>query len=525
MSATKYTGLIRSVIAGLMLWAAWPTSPLTLLIFVAWVPLFFVAENTDSWKNFFGYTYLTMLLWNVLTTWWVAEASVPGGIGAFMANSLLMCIPWIAYYFTKNYFNRVVSGLALIAFWMTYEFIHLNWDLSWPWLSLGNVFAAHPTWVQWYEYTGTAGGSLWVLLSNVLVFNVFMKYQEEGRSAGYFRLAVAWVATLCIPLALSLLAKQNLTLLHNKYNVVAVQPNYDPYNDKFVAGKQEEQLHELISLSQKAIDVNTALVVWPETAVPYIVAEDQLKQNMFLNPLWAFLKSNPNLNLLTGLEGRKQFPTKVSRFAVPLPDGSFVEGYNSAALFDSSGAQIYHKSKLVPGVEVLPGFLSFMAPVFEKFGGTGGGYAADTTEKVLHTSNHIFNISPAVCYESIYGDHLSKFNRQGADLIVVITNDGWWGNTQGYKQHMQYARLRAIESRKWVVRSANTGISCFIDPFGNVIKQLPWNTKGILKQTVAAFVTETFYTKHGDWLSKIITLLTIGFLLLLCYQMIRKKSA
>ena len=141
------------------------------------------------------------------------------------------------------------------------------------------------------------------------------------------------------------------------------------------------------------------------------------------------------------------------------------------------------------------------------------------------TTNRTFNISPAVCYESIYGEHLSKFNRQDADLIAVITNDGWWGNTQGYRQHMQYARLRAIESRKWVVRSANTGISCFIDPFGNIVQQLPWNQQGVLKQTVAAFVTETFYTKQGDWLSKIVAVAAAFFLLSLVYRIFVKKTS
>src|SRR5690606_22034876 len=140
--------------------------------------------------------------------------------------------------------------------------------------------------------------------------------------------------------------------------------------------------------------------------------------------------------------------------------------------------------------------------VFEKFGGTGGGYARDTSAKNLPTPNRSFNVTPAICYESIYGDYLADFNRKNSNLICVITNDGWWGNTEGYRQHMNYARLRAIESRKWVARSANTGISCFIDPYGHIIQQLDWEKEGALKQKLAAFVSETFYTKYGDWISK-----------------------
>ncbi|MBZ4190352.1 apolipoprotein N-acyltransferase [Niabella beijingensis] len=526
MNLKNSSGLWMALLGGLLLWAGWPTSPLTLLLFVAWIPLLYLAETTASWKRFFLLSYIVLLLWNVLTTWWVAKASVPGGISAFLANSLIMCVPWLAYFFTRIRFNRFISGMSLIAFWMTFEWIHLNWDLSWPWLTLGNAFALHPNWVQWYEYTGAAGGSLWILLSNVLVFNVLLRYREEGRSTGYFKLAAAWVLTLCLPVFLSRLIKQPLTLLHNKYNVVTVQPNYDPWDTKFVAGREEMQLQELITLSEKQLDANTTLVVWPETAVPYTVLEDQLGENRFLTPLWGFLKRHPQANLLTGLEGRRLFNTRVSRYAQKLPDGSFVEGYNSAALFDSTAAQIYHKSKLVPGPEVLPAFLSFMGPVFEKFGGTMGGYARDTTERVLQTSSHTFRVTPAVCYESIYGDYLSRFNRKGADLICVITNDGWWGDTQGYRQHMQYARLRAIESRKWVIRSANTGISCFIDPYGNIIQQLPWNRQGTLKQTVAAFVSETFYTRYGDWLYKTAAGIGVALLLLAVYkQFIQKQSS
>lgn len=521
---SRYSNLILAVLGGILLWAAWPVSPFTICIFFAWLPLLFIAENTRSWKNFLGYTYITMLLWNVLTTWWIVNSTWIGSVSAFIANSLIMCIPWMLYFFTRKYFNIFISGLALIGYWISYEYIHHNWDLSWPWLSLGNAFATHTNWIQWYEYTGTTGGSIWVLLSNILLFNTIIAYRKTGRSVTYFKFMAGWIFTLFVPLVIAAFVKENLTLLHNKYNVIVVQPNIDPYNEKFEAGTQEAQLQQLISLSQQQIDNNTALVIWPETAIPFATDENKLKDNFFLNPLWGFLKQNPHINLLTGMEGYAVFDTKISRYARKIPNETqYMEGYNSAALCDSTSTQIYHKSKLVPGVEVLPAFLQFMAPVFEKFGGTTSGYARDSAAKVLTTTNHTFNIAPAICYESIYGDYLSKFIRKDANLICIITNDGWWGNTPGYKQHMNYARLRAIENRRWVARSANTGISCFIDPYGNVIQQLPWDKRGVLKQDVAAFVTETFFSKHGDWLSKIMAVLTVVFLLFFIYTLIFKN--
>lgn len=518
--------LLLSISGALLLWAAWPTSPLTLLIFIAWVPLLMVADSCKSAGKFFGLTYLHMILWNVLTTWWVAKASIEGGLSAFFANSLIMCLPWLLYYFTKKYLKGFAGNLSIVPYWLAFEYIHHNWDLSWPWLTLGNAFATHPGWVQWYEYTGTSGGSLWVLLSNVFVFHILKLYQSEGRTARYFKNAAAWVALLFIPIVFSFFVKNYLTLQHNKYNIVVVQPNIDPY-EKIQGVEAQRQLQTLIDLSQSQIDANTALVVWPETAIPNRHNEAYLKEDPFIAPIWDFLRRNPKVNLLTGIEGYRSFVEKPSRYASPFADGSgYYESYNSIGLLDSSmQVQLYHKSKLVPGVEVLPGFLSFMAPLFEKFGGTGGGYARDTATHVFTTSNRTFNITPAICYESIYGDYLANFNRKGSDLICIITNDGWWGNTQGYQQHMNYARLRAIESRKWVARSANTGISCFIDPYGNVVQQLDWDKKGALKQTVAAFVTETFFIKHGDWISKIFCFIATALLLLAVIMKLRRRKA
>lgn len=518
--------VLLSLLGSLLLWGAWPTSPFTLLLFIAWVPMLIIANRCNHTGRFLALTYLHMILWNVLTTWWVAKASVEGGLSAFFANSLIMCIPWLLYYYTKKHIKGCIGDLSIIAYWLTFEYIHQNWDLSWPWLTLGNAFATHPSWIQWYEYTGTSGGSLWVLLSNIFVFRIIRLYQSEGRTSRYFKNILSWIALLFIPILFSYFVKNNLTLLHNKYNVVVVQPNIDPY-EKFDAGTRQEQLQKLITLSINEIDSNTALVVWPETAIPFQTDESNLQGNFFLAPLWDFLKSKPKVNVLTGLEGVRVFNNKVSRFAKATPDNNtFYEAYNSAILLDSTPIHIYHKSKLVPGVEVLPAFLSFMAPLFEKFGGTGGGYARDTITPVFFTTNKTFNVTPAICYESIYGDYLANFNRKGANLICIITNDGWWGNTQGYKQHMNYARLRAIESRKWVARSANTGISCFIDPFGNIVQQLSWNVQGTLKQKVAAYTTETFYTKYGDLISKAFCFITAALLLFIIIKkfIIRKTE-
>jgi apolipoprotein N-acyltransferase len=118
--------LLFAVVSAVLLTAAWPTSPLTLLIFVAWIPLLWIESTAPSGRRFFGFTYLVMFLWNIATTWWVWNASPPGAAAAFFANSLIMCLPWLGFRIVKKKLGERIGYLSLIAFWMTFEYIHLQ---------------------------------------------------------------------------------------------------------------------------------------------------------------------------------------------------------------------------------------------------------------------------------------------------------------------------------------------------------------------------------------------------------------
>jgi apolipoprotein N-acyltransferase len=528
----KIHPLLLSGLSGLLLFFAWPVSPLTFLIFVGFIPLLLLADQTPKRGRFFAWTYITMAVWNIGTTWWVCNSTIPGGIAAIAANSLIMCIPWMGFYNIKKRMGETVAFPALILFWMSFEYIHLNWQLSWPWLILGNVFATHPGWVQWYEYTGASGGTLWVLLMNWLLF---LLLREKWLTAILnIRYLLSALLVLIIPLLVSTLPHwepaPNATASAGNPNIVIVQPNVDPWDEKFVAGKEEAQLRKLIRLSESRIDPHTALVVWPETAVPVAINEDEVKTSYFMAPVWDFLKRHPSVNLLTGIEGFRFYDAlHKTPYSTKIPGSEkYAETYNSAAIMDSNDFRIYHKSKLVPGVETLPPFLHFLDTWFEKFGGTTGGYVPQEERTVLSTFNNTYRIAPAICYESIYGEFMSKYVRDGADLIVIITNDGWWGNTAGHKQHENYARLRAIETRRWIARSANTGISCFIDPIGNIIDPQSWDTQSAIKMEVPVEKSLTFYARHGDLLSR---LAILGAMVLLLWNgiviirtLIAKKS-
>jgi apolipoprotein N-acyltransferase len=498
-----------------LLCAAWPVSPLTFLIFVAWVPLLWLESKIESRSKFFWLTYLTMFTWNVGTTWWIWNASAPGAASAFLANSFIMCLPWLGYKVAKKWLGQTIGFAALVAFWMCFEYIHLqDWGLSWPWLTLGNAFATHPEWVQWYEYTGTSGGTLWILVVNILLFgHIQTNLNREGGKK--YRSLLTGVAVLILPVLLSVVGftGQPKGYPGGQSNIVVVQPNIDPY-EKISTGSFEAQLQKLISTSEKAMDENTTLVLWPETAL-YMgngIEEIAMKQNFFLNPLWGFLQRHPQASLFTGVESYRWFDAATT-YSHPFDD-QHLESYNGSVLLDSSGTQgFYHKSMLVPGVETLPWFLKFIDKWFEKFGGTTAGYAKQKERTVLEAKGG-FKIAPSICYESIYGEFMGKYIRNGANLICIITNDGWWKNTPGHKQHMNYARLRAIETRTWVARSANTGISCFIDPNGVVYSPQPYDTVAAIKLSLTPVAHKTFYVRYGDLLSKamvVISLLILGW--------------
>jgi apolipoprotein N-acyltransferase len=516
---------LLSALTGLLLYAAWPESPLTLFIFIAFIPLLWLERQGISRARFFGWTYLSMLIWNIGATWWIWNSTGPGAVAAILANSLLMCVPWLGFHLIRTRMGNTFGYSSLILFWLTFEYFHLqNWGLSWPWLTIGNVFAARPEWIPWYEVTGTSGGSLWILIVNVLLFQWLWQLTKH-RSFKTSPLLIA-VALVILPIFLSWLTKGEDKINVPDYNIVIVQPNIDPY-EKVVTGTFDTQLQKLIQLSESASDSNTRLIIWPETAITPdgSVEEDHIKEYKSLLPLWAFLRRHPHANLLSGLESFRVFNDKHSPTA--FRDGDkWLESYNAAVILDTGGLlQSYHKSRLVPGVETLPFFLRFLASWFEKFGGTTGGYTGQTDRNPLITTNGNYKIVPAVCYESIYGEFLSTFSQNGADLIAIITNDGWWGNTPGHRQHRDYARLRAIESGHWVVRSANTGISCVIDPHGRIQQSLPWDEAGVIKAWVPPDSTVTFYTRYGDCISKLAAALTILLLVWHLSTLIKRRTS
>lgn len=530
---------LLALLSAFLLWLAWPPHAwLAPLLLVALVPLFIALKKTiatssaKTGKKVFLTAGLTFLVWNTASIYWVYNALhafngafvsllvslIPFGLGA-----LLMTFAFWLYYQLKTRTNSIIAYIGLVCFYIAMEYLHQSWDLAFPWMTLGNGFASTHQLVQWYEYTGVYGGSLWILISNILAFETYEAI--VNKQAKVVRLGIAWLVGIGFPIGFSIYTYTNYQEKSVPVNVVVVQPNIDPY-EKLGHIPSNEQLQILSKLSDSMGQVNTEYFIWPETALPNYADEDRIRSNADFLQAQAFLNKYKNGTLITGIESVRFYNNKQTLSAKPNPNGGFYDNYNSAIQIENSAqVQFYHKSKLVPGAEKMPfpKALSFLAPVFDGLGGSVSGWGWQENPGVFYSQSGV-GVAPVICYESLWGNWIGESVKNGAQFIAIVTNDGWWGNTSGKDQHLLYAKLRAIETRRWVARSANTGISAFINQRGDVVQQTKWWTRTALKQDINLNDNITTYVNYGDILPKVLCLLGALLALIIPYKKWVKKD-
>jgi len=529
--------LTLAVLSGLLLWIAWPPTPYTtLLLFVAFVPMLIAMENIISTagekkgRKIFRTTFIGFVVWNFLCTYWVYNSlkdigeitAIPVSLIPYTLGPLLMAGACWFYFRLRLLTTRNWALAGLVCLWIGYEYLHQTWELKFPWMTLGNGFATTHQWVQWYEYTGVYGGTVWIWLVNIFIFLAYSSLREAKTNTYKLKVTVAAAAMLILPLSFSLYRYYNYQEQVNPSNIVVAQPNIDPYAKEFTY-PAAAQIGILTHLSDSLAQVNTEFFIWPETAIADHVEEGHIRDSPYFHQIQSFLNKYKNGNVITGMEGYKIYPDRATKTASPFPSsGGFYDSYNSAIEIENSAElQIYHKSKLVPGAESLPfgNTLSFLKPVFEHLGGAGGTYAVQDSSSVFYSQSGIGS-DPVICYDAIFGDWVASSVRKGAQFIAVITNDGWWGNTSGKDQAMDYTKLRAIETRRWVCRSANTGISAFINQRGDVVQHTQWWVRTALKQNINLNSDLTFYVRYGDYLPKAASLVAA---LLIAMILVRKR--
>jgi apolipoprotein N-acyltransferase len=554
MLKSKKILLLLSITGGLILSLAWPERGFPGFLFVGFVPFLFVEDHLTNNKERFGrfsilfFSYPGFFIWNLLTTWWIVNSTAVGALLAIVLNSLFMSVVFQLFHFSKTRLRNSWAGFAgLIFYWISFEYLHLNWNLNWPWLNLGNGFASYYKWVQWYEYTGAMGGTLWVLGANVLIFLVIRKVGSWQLAAGsiviaskakqsqsavdrniLFRFSLFAFLWIVLPIVFSYFLYSQYKEKKDPYTFVVVQPNLDPYKEQYEL-PPPEVIGRIMKLGLPLTDSTIDFMVAPESAIQEQMWDDHLEEFSSIQMLRDVIKQRPGLNILIGASTFYEFRDgePVSGTARKFKDvDRYYDAYNTAILVNSTGTlQTYHKSKLTPGVEVLPSFPGFKW--LEKFaidlGGTVGSLGISDTRKVYSTTKKV-KISPVICYESIFGEFYSEFVRNGAQIICIITNDGWWGNTAGYRQHFAFAHLRAIETRRSIVRSANTGISAFIDQRGDAHQSTGYWVPAAIRGTVNANSSITFYTRHGDYIARIaVAFGALLFLLTFVFVFLNRK--
>lgn len=505
----KYQLYLLSVLTGLLLGFAWFPHGWIPLLFIAFVPLLLVEHtvfsNPGKYKSrivFFS-AYFAFFTWNILTTWWLKNASMGGAMMAIVLNTLFMAFVFLFFHKVKKRIGEKWGHVIFISIWIAFEFLYHGDDITWPWLTIGNAFGDSVNLIQWYEYTGVFGGTLWVLIINCLLFSCLINFPGKKKIIGL-------LAVIVLPITISILlsypaSKTNSIVQHQQ--IVIVQPNIDPYNEKF-SGSYEQQLQKMLELAAEKVDSATEYLVLPETALIEDIWEDEIEQTSSVTTIKKFLSNFPKLKIIIGASTAKEFKPgeKLSATARKFVNSeAYYDAYNTAFQIDNSKIiQQYHKSKLVPGVEQVP--MHFIFKYLDKFamemGGTTGSLGSQRERTVFTYPNTPAKVAPVICYESVYGEFVSEYIKKGANFITIITNDGWWGNSPGHIQHLKYGRLRAIENRRWIARSANTGISCFIDPYGEILQATDYWVPAVISGNIELNNDLTFYTRFGDYVGR-----------------------
>ena len=491
-------------------------------------------------KRVWIYHYSAFVLWNAITTFWVCNATVGGGLFAIFANALQMSVVFGLFRLSKKKFSGSLPYIFLMVTWIAWERFYFDAEISWPWLVLGNSFARSTWAIQWYEFTGALGGSLWIWLCNLSIFGILVSLSDgrifywnwKAKAAAAIGIAILFIAPFIVSAEVGKKYKDSMES-DEMLEVLIVQPNIDPYN-KFQAMSQDEQNAILEGQIRKQLDYrkndSTAaplLIVAPETFTGDIIV-GQYDRSRTWRRFTSLLKDYPNVNMLFGASAYDYIYTdeRPSYTARHIKDGLWLESHNSALMIDGSArTEIFHKSKLVVAVEHTP-YPRIFCRLDDKLGGVMGrcvGQDGISLLTVRNTEGENIPVGSAVCYESVYGEYYTGYIREGAKAMTIITNDAWWGNTPGYRQHLSYASLRAIETRRAIARCANTGISAIISPAGEIIQPTPWWEPAVINSQIPLREDITFFVRQGDITGRVCNFIFWLLLLALAVRFITKR--
>jgi apolipoprotein N-acyltransferase len=516
---SKRQRFLLAVVSGVMVGCSFPPSPFSSLAYVAFIPFFIVFVSVDTLWRLLRTSYVMLFVFHVITLYWTGGFThlrdpwlAASGVALLLVHPLFYWPTIMLSWFVRKRLGVLVGLLSFSFFWVGFEYVHSLEEIAFPWLTLGNSQAYDLARVQILEYTSVYGLSWLILLFNLLGF-LLITCVATGRwritSLPSMSVLAALVIVYFGPVLYGTARMAHIdSLLHQeRLRVAVIQPNIDPwekwgegYVDKFRA--YEKQLDLLLTETKKLEDKNLDLIVWPETAIPYRIL---LPQNF---DRWRILRDRLDsigVPLFTGIPFTTYYDSLVApKTANRIQNTSmYYEDFNSAVLIvpGQGVGDVYKKILLVPFGERIPyaETLHFLIEPFKWNVGIGmWAKGKDTVVFSLPVGDTIHRFSGMICYESVFPNFVRQFVRRGAEFLIIITNDSWWGNTSGAYQHAAYASLRAVETRRWIIRAANGGISGFVDPSGRIHSATSMYTQATIVGTIQPSDQLTFYVEHGD---------------------------
>lgn len=548
----KLKNFLLYLITGLCFGLAYPPINFYLLIFAGFVLLLHIIEGCRNYKQLICRVYASIFFFELVAVSWVSLSGmresadrflIAGGIVELIVHPVFLIIPVLVYYFISDKIKiKKYPGFNLVFFpfiWVTFEYLQTLNEFTFPWLFAGNAFTTALEKIQYVEYTGVFGVSFWVCVLSVLLYYLFKNLKNspgnvfaELKKTKNIILCTIILIIYILPNIYNRISSSESKYINapdEKITVGIIQPNIDAWakwgaNQKILINDYCGMIKEI---SGKKQDIK--MIVLPETAVPFYFLYAPY------DDLYRAFKDacdSSNTTVLTGYmdikiyENQSLAKVDSKKFS---SRGQYYDTYNSAVLIekgkDKSAYQKYNKMKLVIGSERMPyqEKLPFLKDLIRWGVGLSSYQLGEDTTIFLLDNKYKFNT--AICFESVFPRFFSKFIEKGAQFSVIITNDAWWGKFFGTYQHNQFAILRAIENRRWIVRCANTGISCFIDPYGNIYDKTGINEKVLFTGDIGIRNEMTFYTKNGDVLSVICFYISAGlFLSGILVKILRKKN-
>jgi len=525
------------ILSGVLLGISFPPFPFPcqLFMFFGLIPYLYVIEQKTRLIDINRSSYLTFFVFGLITLYWVGSWQknadpflMISGILLLFVNPLFLLIPSTLLYFSRKVLLQRLTLFLFPLFWVTYEYAYMITDLSFPWLTLGDGLSHFTAFIQIADIIGTLGLSIVIVLINVLLYKGFINFKLK-RKIAYYNLAAAVIIYSFI-LIYGFIKLNNFKLSDRTIRVGLIQPNINPW-EKWDTGSLNDFTRLYLDFSRKAVKEGAKLIVWPETAIPVYLLSGSYDQT--LDSIYNFVSKN-NVYLLTGMPDIRYYhkPEKMPSDVKYNSNIGYYATYNAILLFspDTRMVQRYGKMKLVPFGERVPfvDLFPFIGKIIKwGVGITGWNVGKDTTVFKIKdndlngglngTANDTVKIDGLVCYESIYPIFVSEFVRRGAQFITVVTNDSWYGNSSGPYQHKEMSVLRAVENRRSVIRAANGGISCIIDPLGRTRIHSQMFTRTFLVGNVIIQNDETFFTKHAylvPVLSSVFSIWIIGMFIL-----------